>query len=86
MRRYTDDDVVGIAEMIVSGYTLLEIESESGISHSTAHDLIMRRLKTISPVLYKECLSVFYANKRRAVSMINERSRNDRTTTSTKSD
>lgn len=86
MRRYIDDDVVGIAEMIISGYTLLEIESESGISHSTAHDLIMRRLKMISPVLYNECLSTFHVNKRRAVNIINERNKNDRTTTSTKSD
>ena len=86
MRRYSDEEVVGIAELIVSGYTLLRIESEIGIPHSTAHNLVMRRLQYIDPNLYNECISVFGINKRRNLNIINERKKNGRTTTSTKSD
>lgn len=86
MRRYSDEEVVGIAGLIVSGYTLLRIESEIGIPHSTSHKLVTGRLQYIDSDLYNECISVFGINKRRSLNIINERKRNDRTTTSTKSD
>ncbi len=86
MRRYSDEEVVGIAGLIVSGYTLLRIESEIGVPHSTAHNLVMCRLQYIDPKLYNECISVFGVNKRRNLNIINERKKNGRTTTSTKSD
>lgn len=86
MRRYSDEEVVGIEGLIVSGYTLLRIESEIGIPHSTSHKLVMGRLQYLDPNLYNECISVFGINKRRNLNIINERKKNGRTTTSTKSD
>lgn len=73
MKRYTDEEVVRIAELIVSGYTLLRLESEIRIPHSTANNLVMRRLPYIDFNLYNECVSVFGVNKRRSINIINAR-------------
>lgn len=86
MRRYEDTDVIAIGTLISYGYTLLRIEADTGVPHSTAHKLVMDRLQSLDCDLYNKCLSAFSVNKRCNLNIINERKKHDRTTTSTKSD
>ena len=57
--RRTNEEVIECAELIVDGFTIMDVEELTGMPHSTISWTIKHRLPRLNYSLYEKCVEMY---------------------------